>query len=103
MVSSSVEALLGLEKQTRLSADIASSKIVVTAILQLLFDAQKWDLLNDNFRLLCNRRAQLKPVVQTVVQKGFEFVDQVKEKPVKVDLICVLREVSFILFFVLCY
>eukprot|EP00474_Spongospora_subterranea_P008632 CRZ09090.1 hypothetical protein [Spongospora subterranea] len=89
-----LDTLLSLEKKTRLSSDLSSSKVVVLAILNLIFELQKWDVLNDHFRLLCKRRAQLKPIVQIVVQEGVKFVDKVTSKSVKVELINVLREVS---------
>jgi 26S proteasome regulatory subunit N5 len=88
-----LDSLLALEKKTRLAADLPSSRTVVTAILDLLFSLQKWNMLTDNFRFLCNRRAQMKPIVQTVVQKGVKYVDEIKSKPEKIQLINALRDV----------
>ena len=41
-----LDKLLTLEKQTRLSADMASCSKVLVAIVQLCYDCQQWKLLN---------------------------------------------------------
>ncbi|CEO98455.1 PCI domain-containing protein [Plasmodiophora brassicae] len=93
-LNATLESLLALEKKTRLAADIGSSKVVALSILNLLNALQKWAVLNDHIRLLCNRRAQLKPVIQSVIQTGVTFVDGVPNNAIKTELINTLREVS---------
>lgn len=94
-LNATLESLLALEKKTRLAADIGSSKVVALSILNLLNALQKWAVLNDHIRLLCNRRAQLKPVIQSVIQTGVTFVDGVPNNAIKTELINTLREVRF--------
>lgn len=58
----SVEKLLNVEKQMRLSGDVAGTKKAVTEILQLCFEARAWKTLNEQIVVLSKRRGQLKQV-----------------------------------------
>lgn len=58
-----IEALLNLEKQFRLSADVTGTRKVAVAIVQLCREAEQWKTLNDQIMLLSKRRAQLKQVL----------------------------------------
>lgn len=57
-----VESLLTLEKQSRLSEDITSTKMCCKAILEVLYNAKDWQQLNEHILLLAKRRSQLKQV-----------------------------------------
>lgn len=57
-----VENLLTLEKQSRLSEDITSTKMCCKAILDVLYNAKDWQQLNEHILLLAKRRSQLKQV-----------------------------------------
>ena len=57
-----VESLLTLEKQSRLSEDITSTKMCCKAILEVLYNARDWQQLNEHILLLAKRRSQLKQV-----------------------------------------
>ena len=57
-----VEGLLLLEKQSRLSEDITSTKMCCKAILEVLYEAGDWGQLNEHILLLAKRRSQLKQV-----------------------------------------
>ena len=57
-----LENLLNLEKQQRLAEDITATKMACTAILDLVYEAKDWRLLNEQIVLLAKRRSQLKQV-----------------------------------------
>lgn len=94
LLSSALEELLVLEKKTRLAADQRSTVLLATTIVQLCKDCGEWQLLNEYILLLSKRRAQLKKVIQTIVQLGLKFVDETPDQKVKIALIETLRTVS---------
>lgn len=57
-----LETLLSLEKQHRLGEDVTATKICCNAIIETLFLAKEWKLLNEHILLLAKRRSQLKQV-----------------------------------------
>lgn len=61
-LTAALECLLSLEKQHRLGEDITATKLCCTAILDALFEAKEWKLLNEHILLLAKRRSQLKQV-----------------------------------------
>lgn len=61
-LTAALECLLSLEKQHRLGEDITATKLCCTAILDALFEANEWKLLNEHILLLAKRRSQLKQV-----------------------------------------
>lgn len=86
--------LLALEKKTRLASDMVNTKELAHAILQLLRDNNKWKLLNFHISMLCKRRAQMKKVMQQIIQDGVSFVEDTPDKETKIELIETLRTVS---------
>ncbi len=52
-----------MEKQHRLAEDITATKKCCTAILDVLYQAKEWKLLNEHILLLAKRRSQLKQVL----------------------------------------
>ncbi len=89
-----LDELLVWEKKTRLAADTSSTKLIASAILELIRSCNDWKSLNDHISLLCKRRAQLKQVVQEVIRKGVSYVDQAPDTSSKYELIETLRDVS---------
>lgn len=63
-----IDKYLVLEKQTRQSSDLASSKRVLTKIVDTLTANADWDLLNDQITLLSKKHGQLKLSIQTLIQ-----------------------------------
>ena len=61
-----LETLLSLEKQHRLGEDVTATKICCNAIVETLFLAKEWKLLNEHILLLAKRRSQLKQVDSTL-------------------------------------
>lgn len=57
-----IEKFLDVEKQMRLSGDVAGTKKAATDILELCFKAGAWKTLNDQILVLSKRRGQLKQV-----------------------------------------
>lgn len=89
-----LDALLQLEKQARLGADMASCSRVLCAIVQICFDARNWNALNEHIALLVKRRSQLKQAVVKMVQECCTYVDQMPTKEAKLKLIDTLRTVT---------
>ena len=61
-LTATLEKLLNLEKQHRLGEDVTATKRCCTAILDVLYAAKEWKLLNEHILLLAKRRSQLKQV-----------------------------------------
>ena len=59
-----LETLLSLEKQHRLGEDVTATKICCNSIVETLFLAKEWKLLNEHILLLAKRRSQLKQVIR---------------------------------------
>ncbi|KAJ7536401.1 hypothetical protein O6H91_12G067900 [Diphasiastrum complanatum] len=92
--NAALEALLNLEKQMRLAADVLGTRKVVVAIIQLCFDANAWKALNDQIILLSKRRAQLKQAVTAMVQQAMQFIDKAPDLDTRMELIKTLNNVS---------
>lgn len=93
-LKSGLETLLALEKQTRLAADVPSTKKLAGAILELCFTHRQWALLNEHITLLCKRRAQLTKVMELTIRTGCGWVENTPDKSTKLALIHTLRKVS---------
>lgn len=89
-----LEKLLVLEKKTRLAADQRSTTMLATAMVQLCKECGAWKDLNEYIELLSKRRAQMKKVVQTIVQESMTFLDATPDKETKVALLETLRVVT---------
>ena len=66
-ITVTLEKLLNLEKQHRLAEDITATKKCCTAILDVLYQAKEWKLLNEHILLLAKRRSQLKQVLRKLL------------------------------------
>lgn len=62
-VKESLEALLVVEKQTRVAEDLDCSKQVCTAILEVAHTSGDWKQLLDHIVMLAKRRGQLKDAI----------------------------------------
>ncbi|CAI8038715.1 26S proteasome non-ATPase regulatory subunit 12 [Geodia barretti] len=93
-VQEALESLLSLEKQTRLGSDSQSTAKVLKAIVQMCFDLQEWELLNEHILLLTKKRGQFKTAVASMVEQCCRFVEQTPDLPIKLKLIDTLRTVT---------
>jgi 26S proteasome regulatory subunit N5 len=89
-----LDTLLSLEKQTRIGSDMVSSTRVLVAVVQIIFDARKWDLLNEYISILAKKRSQSKQAIVKMVQECVAYVDQTPDKETKIKLIDTLRTVT---------
>jgi len=89
-----LEQLLSLEKQARIGSDMMSSARVLVAIVQVIFEVRKWDLLNEYIAILVKKRSQSKQAIVKMVQECVTYVDQTPDKDTKIKLIDTLRTVT---------
>ncbi|KAK9949902.1 hypothetical protein M0R45_005412 [Rubus argutus] len=89
-----IEQLLNVEKQMRLSGDVAGTKKAATDILELCFKAGAWKTLNDQILVLSKRRGQLKQAVTAMVQQAMQYIDQTPDLETRIELIKTLNNVS---------
>jgi 26S proteasome regulatory subunit N5 len=73
------------------SADAASTKRVLVAIVQLCYDTQDWEALNENIMILTKRRGQLKMAIQAMVEQCSKFIDETPDRDTKLKLVNTLR------------
>ncbi|QEU59743.1 Rpn5 [Kluyveromyces lactis] len=92
--SSALDQLLVLEKKTRQSSDLASSKRVLTKIVDVLVAADQWDLLNDQIMLLSKKHGQLKLSVQYMIQSVMKYLEDLKDLDTKIKTIETIRTVT---------
>eukprot|EP00475_Leptophrys_vorax_P023550 TRINITY_DN3220_c4_g1_i1.p1 TRINITY_DN3220_c4_g1~~TRINITY_DN3220_c4_g1_i1.p1 ORF type:complete len:495 (+),score=101.28 TRINITY_DN3220_c4_g1_i1:110-1594(+) len=93
-LNDALEALLNLEKQMRLAADVAGTRLVALAILRVCRETGEWKALNEQIVALSKRRAQLKQVVAAVVQEAMQYVDDAPDDVSKEELIKTLSGVT---------
>jgi len=94
LLSEALEQLMGLEKQTRQAADLASSTRVLVHIVKLCYQAGDWKLLNEYVILLSKKHGQLKQAITKMVQEVMTYLDNTPDKPTKLELIDTLRTVT---------
>ncbi|AMD20489.1 HDL255Wp [Eremothecium sinecaudum] len=92
--SKALDQLLTLEKQTRQSSDLESSKKVLVKIVDVLVAHDKWELLNEQLVLLFKKHGQLKLSVQTMVQRIMEKLKDLKDINKKIEAIEAIRTVT---------
>ncbi|KAJ1502634.1 26S proteasome non-ATPase regulatory subunit 12, partial [Coelomomyces lativittatus] len=93
-LNAALEQLMVLEKQTRNAGDVFSNARVQIHILQLCFKTNNLKLLNENIIALSKKHGALKQATQKVIQEAVTFVDLLKDKESKLELIEVLRVVT---------
>merc|ERR1712087_13103 len=89
-----LQNLLTHEKTARLAVDVGGTTELVTAMVQLCYDAKNWQQLNETIVMLAKRRAQLKQAVTAMVQLASKYVDEFTDEGLKLQLIETLRAVS---------
>lgn len=73
---------------------MVSSSRVLVAIVQIIYDAKKWELLNEYIAILVKKRSQSKQAIVKMVQECVTYVDQSPNKETKIMLIDTLRTVT---------
>ncbi|CAH2351853.1 26S proteasome regulatory subunit Rpn5p [[Candida] railenensis] len=97
-----IDKYLVLEKQTRQSSDLESSKRLLVKIVDTLAEHRDWNYLNDLILTLSKKHGQLKSSIQTLIQQVISkleskdyFNDDDKEQlDWKIKLIETIRTVS---------
>ncbi|XP_019613775.1 PREDICTED: 26S proteasome non-ATPase regulatory subunit 12-like [Branchiostoma belcheri] len=89
-----LDILLSLEKQTRTAADMHSTARILVKVVQLCFERNNWEALNENIILLSKRRSQLKQAITKMVQEAVTYVDKTPNMETKLKLIDTLRTVT---------
>lgn len=94
-----VDKYLVLEKQTRQSSDVASSKRVLEKIVDTLAKNSDWDYLDELITLLSKKHGQLKSSIQQFLQATIDRLellndDNKAELETKVKIIETIRTVS---------
>ncbi|KAG0304624.1 26S proteasome non-ATPase regulatory subunit 12 [Dissophora globulifera] len=93
-LTKALELLLGLEKQTRSSADLASSTRVLKRFIQLTFEASDWKLMQEYIVLLSKKHGQLKQAITKMIQESMECLDKTPDMKTKLELLDTLRTVT---------
>ncbi|QLQ79152.1 hypothetical protein HG537_0B05000 [Torulaspora globosa] len=70
--------LLVLEKKTRQASDLASSKQLLSDLVDMLVSRGKWDELDEQLALLSKKHGQLKLSIQYMVQRIMKHLDEDK-------------------------
>ncbi|WLF81112.1 proteasome regulatory particle subunit [Lodderomyces elongisporus] len=94
-----LEKYLVLEKQTRQSSDLASSKRVLNKIVTTLVQNGDWEYLNDLITTLSKKHGQLKSSIQAFIQDVIKSLDELNnshshELETKIKLIETIRTVT---------
>lgn len=89
-----IDILLQLEKQTRLGCDLNSNSRILIAIVQICFENQNWNALNEYITTLVKRRSQLKQAIAKMIQECVTYVDKTPDKATKLKFIDTLRTVT---------
>ncbi|KAF9364569.1 26S proteasome non-ATPase regulatory subunit 12 [Mortierella sp. NVP85] len=93
-LTKALEQLLALEKQTRSSADLASSTRVLKRFIQLTFEAKDWKLMQEYIVLLSKKHGQLKQAITKMIQESMDCLDKTPDMKTKLELIDTLRTVT---------
>lgn len=93
-----VDRYLNLEKQTRQSSDLASSKKVLNKITQVLVK-HDWEYLNELIPILSKKHGQMKSSIQYFIQGIIEHLDELNddvksELDLKIKIIETIRTVG---------
>lgn len=94
-----LDKYLVLEKQTRQSSDLQSSKRVLARIVSTLIDNEDWEYLNDLITILSKKHGQLKSSIQGFISQVIDNLDKLneshkKELDLKIKIIETIRTVT---------
>ena len=93
-LSSALEGLFLLEKQTRQGGDFTTCGKIAREIVRICYQAEDWSQLNDTLVTLSKRRGQSKTVIQDAVQEAMNFLDSIDDISIAVELIKILRSIT---------
>lgn len=86
--------LLPLEKLTRLAADMPSTSEILETVVELCFEGQRWQYLNDNMTLLAKKRSLIKASISKMIKKAYGYVEKTPTLETKIALIECLRDIT---------
>lgn len=89
-----LEKLLVLEKKARQATDLASSKRVLTKIVEVAQKNGQWKVMNEQLQLLSKKHGQLKQAIATLVQEVIKTLDFTPNLETKTDTIENIRTVT---------
>lgn len=89
-----IQGLLGLERTERMAEDVTGTTKACKAVLEVCFEAGKWDALMDNIQVLSKRRSQLKGAIQEYVRLAMSYVEKTPDQETKIKLIETLLAVT---------
>lgn len=93
-LTTAIEKLHALEKQTRQASDMNSTARVLVKICHLSREAGDYAVLSDQIQLLSKKHGQLKGAITRMVQCCIDMLDSCPSEKVKLDLIDTLRTVT---------
>ncbi|CCF56399.1 hypothetical protein KAFR_0B01010 [Kazachstania africana CBS 2517] len=73
---SALDQLLVLEKKTRQSSDLVSSKEILSKIVEILVSKGKWEELDEQLTLLSKKHGQLKLSIQYMIQRIMHYLNE---------------------------
>ncbi|KAG7194934.1 uncharacterized protein KQ657_004043 [Scheffersomyces spartinae] len=74
-----LDKYLVLEKQTRQSSDLVSSKRVLSEIVKCLYENRDWQYLNDSVVSLSKKHGQMKTAIQSFIREVIDKLDQLND------------------------
>ncbi|KAG8759146.1 hypothetical protein FRC12_009835 [Ceratobasidium sp. 428] len=94
-LQAAIDKLLVLEKQTRNSADAASTSRLLVTTVKLCKAAQNYSLVNSNITLLAKKHGQLKAATQAMVEEAMTYLPELEaDRPKWLELVETLRAVT---------
>ncbi|TFK56583.1 hypothetical protein OE88DRAFT_36148 [Heliocybe sulcata] len=75
-----VDKLLVLEKQARNASDLQSTTRLVTAAVELCYEARDYAALNSNINVLSKKHGQFKATVQAMVEKAIGWLEEIRQR-----------------------
>ncbi|KAI8055204.1 PCI domain-containing protein [Syncephalis plumigaleata] len=93
-LDAALERLLALEKQTRQSADLASTTRILVHVCRLCKQTGQWTKLNEMITLLTKKHGQLKQAITRMVQEAMSYLPELADTAAHMALITTLRTVT---------
>lgn len=93
-LTTALERLTALEKQTRQASDMNSTARILVKICQLCQESGDYSTLADQIQLLSKKHGQLKGAITRMVQACIAMLDDCPSEKVKLELIDTLRTVT---------
>lgn len=93
-LNEALDMLLSLEKHTRSASDAISTGRILVCIVQLCYRAKNWLALNDYLVTMSKKRGQSKQAVTKMVDEACQFLVEIGDKAIRLQLIETLRSVT---------